>query len=536
MLRELLTEEDKRKMDIYRDSYILFSSETKKKESLHEVLYYWEVAKGDLFHLLGDQFIIKKDFEYSIGLNELEKKFSTMLDTWDPKSYGREKRTAITFAQAYYKWAETLPDNSRWKMSSLLNSYWLAKGVYDHTEVTIDLNGKPYTVRKGQKIMRILSKIAVAYNLPGFEDFRICHSLELNQKKLSGRLVLSIHPLDYWTMSDNNCGWSSCMSWIDQGEYRQGTVEMMNSPYVVVAYLEGDEEADFGNEFTWNDKKWRQLFIVDKSVIIGIKSYPYYNDSITQTALNWLKKLATENLGWEYADSLYELHGRDIMNKEGTQIVATAEFYTSMMYCDFSRSEHPDCYLAPTAKEIKINYSGVSECMWCGNGGTHVHLPKEDALACVECENCNYCVECNRVIYDGDSYYYFDGEYYCEECVTEVANWCVLCGDYYLKKETTAVKILLEDNGNEIVIYDEENYICNDCLRVFKRELVNEARIYKDNEGTLYVWAQDVDIHSPLIPYQLYLQHQGNVKPTPTIPQYLLGTIDADELELVENF
>ena len=38
-------------------------------------------------------------------------------------------------------------------------------------------------------------------------------------------------------MSDNNSGWESCMSWRNNGCYRRGTVEMMNSPYVIVAYL-----------------------------------------------------------------------------------------------------------------------------------------------------------------------------------------------------------------------------------------------------------------------------------------------------------
>ena len=76
--------------------------------------------------------------------------------------------------------------------------------------------------------MRVLSKIATAYNLPGFEDFRIAQSLVTNQANLKGYITLSIHPLDYMTMSDNNCGWDSCMSWQEEGCYRQGTVEMMN--------------------------------------------------------------------------------------------------------------------------------------------------------------------------------------------------------------------------------------------------------------------------------------------------------------------
>lgn len=535
MLRELLLETDKEKMDIYRENYALISSETKDKSPLYDILHYWEEAKEDLFHLLGDQFIIKKDFEYSVGEVELERKFSSMLSTWDPKSYGRENRTAATFKKAYLDWARALPENIRWNMTNLLEPYWLARGEYDGIEITISLNDKPYTLHKGQKIMRILSKIAAAYNIPGFEDFRICHSLELNQRKLSGKLVLSIHPLDYWTMSDNDSDWSSCMSWQETGGFRQGTVEMMNSPYVVVAYLEGDGDFRLNYKTTWNNKRWRQLFIVDKSIIIGIKSYPYHNDSITQTALAWLKELAIKNMGWEYADSLYELRGRDIVNKEGTQIITTADFYTRMMYCDFSSANHPDCYVAPTAKDITINYSGVSECVWCGNTSDVVRLSKAEALVCDECENCNRCAECGKAIYEDDSYYYFNDQYYCEDCVDEVANWCVLCGDYTLKENTTAIKILIEKQDEEIIIFDEENYICNDCISYFKKELANGAEVFKDDEGILYFWAQDVNVSSPLLPNQLYQKFTG-ITPTYTIPQYLLDTINVDKLYRLEDF
>ena len=77
-----------------------------------------------------------------------------------------------------------------------------------------------------------------------FEQMRIKHSQILNKKRLKGTLCLSIHPLDYITISDNNCDWDSCMTWTGDdcpGEYRLGTLEMMNSPSVVVAYLDSKE-------------------------------------------------------------------------------------------------------------------------------------------------------------------------------------------------------------------------------------------------------------------------------------------------------
>lgn len=87
-----------------------------------------------------------------------------------------------------------------------------------------------------------------------FEEFRICQSMCTNTTALEGKLCLSIHPLDYMTMSDNACDWSSCMSWQEDGCYRMGTVEMMNSPCVIVAYLESSHPMYFSREATWNSK------------------------------------------------------------------------------------------------------------------------------------------------------------------------------------------------------------------------------------------------------------------------------------------
>jgi hypothetical protein len=101
-------------------------------------------------------------------------------------------------------------------------------------------DGKVLKIRNGSRPMRSIRKIAESYGIEGFEHFMNKHSECLNQKSLKGTVHMSIHPMDYMTMSDNNEGWESCMSWANDGCYKQGTVEMMNSPCAVVGYLESD--------------------------------------------------------------------------------------------------------------------------------------------------------------------------------------------------------------------------------------------------------------------------------------------------------
>ena len=172
-------------------------------------------------------------------------------------SYGRNERNGSCFLKNYLEWVKnkfpipyTIWDDSALKycyaseedkrlantnsvirnnLTDLICSFTLVDNKYTGEAFTIELkDGKQYVVSKGCKPMKALAKIAEAYDIDGFEDFRICHSLVHNQKKIAGDITLSIHPFDYWTMSDNDCDWDSCMNWTNFGGYRQGTIEMMN--------------------------------------------------------------------------------------------------------------------------------------------------------------------------------------------------------------------------------------------------------------------------------------------------------------------
>lgn len=86
---------------------------------------------------------------------------------------------------------------------------------------------KPLELKSDMKLMRMMAKIVDWFELDkeAFEQFRILHSRVLNDRMINADIVLSIHPLDYLTMSDNACDWESCMNWYQGGDYRLGTVE-----------------------------------------------------------------------------------------------------------------------------------------------------------------------------------------------------------------------------------------------------------------------------------------------------------------------
>ena len=101
------------------------------------------------------------------------------------------------------------------------------------------------TVKNGMKTIRTLQKVLQATHYPNlnlFEDWKNSINKLSATQDIHTNLVISISPLDFMTMSDNACNWSSCMSWSKNGCYRAGTLEMMNSNLTVVAYLEGPTE------------------------------------------------------------------------------------------------------------------------------------------------------------------------------------------------------------------------------------------------------------------------------------------------------
>ena len=67
------------------------------------------------------------------------------------------------------------------------------------------------------KTMRAIRKLCDFFGFYSLKDdflsWRDSISFALTEKSSPKEVVLSIHPLDFLTMSDNNCNWSSCVSW-----------------------------------------------------------------------------------------------------------------------------------------------------------------------------------------------------------------------------------------------------------------------------------------------------------------------------------
>lgn len=446
---DALSVEDLKKIDAYRFSYS--GANRGVAADIKTILRYWNRDKQQLFKRFGEKLIIEKPVEYKESVETISNKLWRLYDC------------DIHFYQFYKK----INAHCWYEIQDLAKN---AMGTDE--EITLP-DGKVFKIVKGMKPMKVARKLAKAYHFETIEcddgdtytidDFCIAHSQCLNQKVLKGDLCISIHPLDYMTMSDNASDWSSCMSWENNGDYRLGTVEMMNSSYVVVAYLKGKEDYKFfdysGNtyfEYSWNNKKWRSLFVVTDDFITSVKPYPYESEDLSKAAM----RLIAETIGWGDDSKIYPFVGGEENQYDGFN--TAIHFQTGAMYNDFGCAKHYICFdpNIKTQEDISpymdYDYSGVTECMECGNE-YYDWSDRCDMLVCDDCQPITYCECCGDRIYDCNDLYDIAGVgtlcYYCYE---ERLTTCQISGEQTCYATDVGIK-----GSNDVI---QEWFVCKDYL------------------------------------------------------------------------
>lgn len=448
-------------IDQYTEEYNVTSSAG--RASLQTLLEPWNKNKQTLYKLLGNNLTVSKTFDMQIEPNKLSEKMDLLFDT--------EESGAI-FYRNLQEWVAQYPlgysdRQACRKLFDLLGSETLANNKWSGSSFSVPRpDGKRLQVQSGCKPIKILCEFAKYWNIKGAEAFRLDHSRVLNNKKYKGTLTLSIHPLDYMTMSDNDSGWDSCMSWVNKGCYRQGTVEMMNSPCVVVAYLASKSPYVISSRYgyEWNNKKWRELFIINKDVIAAVKGYPYQSQPLATNVIAWLADLAKKNLGWNFSDTI--TYTDPDCNFEYNGHTCQLRTETGNMYNDFGRVDENYLRLGQEIidhndeENVYVYYSGPSECMYCGS--TNVDFDGSSALVCTDCYEATYCYVCDQAI-DPDEIYELDGHNYCEDCY----------------------------NDHAIETYDGEVHDIDNCYQVFlaRAHFGDEVNINEDNDS--YIWVYD---------------------------------------------
>lgn len=453
---------DKEKIEFYLNAFSGRENATSGAADLSYILRFWERNKERFYHAFGDQFILRKEISYARPIDEIEKdiyrlrnksEFVNRYRNWVYSKYD-ETIAELRAADNFDKYEVIV--NERDGCLALTDADYIAKSNYEgHSFVISDTpDGNTIKVPHGCKPMRILGKIAQTFGIEGFEEFRIAISQILNQKKISGTFCLSIHPLDFMTMSDNECDWYSCMNWMNGGEFRMGTVEMMNSPVVVIGYLESKKPMSFG-PYEWNSKKWRNLFVVTDDLITSVKDYPYHNEMFCDQMVNWLRNIfgvtSYKELKHIYCDDEY-VEYEDYSFK----------MISNAMYNDFGNKAYVSCAFAINGNSGgDILYSGPTECMNCGEEllaepGSVEGINDMSDLICDACVDVHHCDWCNCRMYGNDNTYEVDGYIICEDCYENNTAVDFFTEETHMETNMESVCLLKEDIGDKVV--EREDY------------------------------------------------------------------------------
>lgn len=464
-----ISDKDKKRLINYIDCY---GVSKQYFVGLDDWLANWSHANQKLFKLLGGELIREFDFSYIMDtdiLYEQIKKLwvdSPFIDSFI--QFVNKKAMNADYIDKYSKDGfVSLCSPSIFKIDKVIAPIKIKKPGCDKS-LQISVGMKP--IRALQKIVEYFKDI---YVFVDFERFRLAHSRILNSKQMKGKLCLSIHPLDFITMSDNASNWTSCMNWVNSGCYSAGTVEMMNSNLVLCCYLKSDKNFIFlpdskkypnfvlngdNSDYEWNDKKWRQLFYVTPDIIMGGKAYPYQKESFTKTILSHLKRLAKENLNWTYqfGPELYKdmIHinsvGEIKNNQDWIYYRETTKhniiWNTNKMYNDMLNDNFTDywCYRNKVKSNKMINVSGKCNCLKCNSdklftsaGYSDDYNDRFENVESVLCSNCLQQFKCDNcfeknihgafirgVMQNGENTYMK----ICDNCVKEYGRYCPTCG------------------------------------------------------------------------------------------------------------
>lgn len=241
-------------------------------------------------------------------------------------------------------------------------------------------------IKEKQKVSRAINKILTLTGVNKHEDYNkefAKFADAINPIKVKRHTVLSIHPIDYYTMSFGN-SWISCHS-IDKknvrkrenhsrGEHSSGTESYMLDGTSMVFYTV-DAEYD-GDKLELQDKINRNMFHYYDGNLIQSRVYPQSCDNgctkLYDDIRNIVQKVVADILE---VPNLWNLHRGYSYCKSSSNTYGTH-------YADYTRFDN--CNVS-TSKEEKFNFNRVNIghkpiCPCCGR----VHT----LSGSIECENC----------------------------------------------------------------------------------------------------------------------------------------------------
>lgn len=149
------------------------------------------------------------------------------------------------------------------RLNDLYTFITLNPDGFKENKLTKDYNYYDTIIPKGMKMIKAFKKFIP--NKEILKELQIAANTVHQNRNIEGTLCISVHPLDYLSISENNEDWTSCHT-LD-GDYRAGNLSYMADSSTVVVYIKSDENEilpNFPDDVPWNSKKWRILLYVSE--------------------------------------------------------------------------------------------------------------------------------------------------------------------------------------------------------------------------------------------------------------------------------
>lgn len=267
------------------------------------------------------------------------------------------------------------------------------------------------------------------------------------KSKRPGCVFLSIHPLDYLSISDNNHNWRSCHS-LEEGDFRFGNLNYLADGVTMVGYYASEKSFESDLErfdgLNWNSKQWRILIHIKekdgKLVVVYNKQYPYQSPQLLTEIDNLLMPYI--NAYYKNCNILKEMEELDDYFLKILPL--TVDGPGTCHYSDLTPGNNTRVRVSNNIEDEKqlkhfIMIGEPVNCIKCGN----YTAINELSGTCEDCEEyqrdddegeCSICGEYFH--YDDLTYVETDDVHVCERCYDEYYQTCAICDEIFKSEDT----------------------------------------------------------------------------------------------------
>lgn len=375
-----------------------------------------EANKETIRNMMGGNKVIVKDTETQIKVDD------------EVKELGFNQYLKVLIEIPYFKNLYVL---RRFIRDCGAISFYDNKTTEEMSYRIINQKGYEEMVRipQGMKITRALKFFTLG-------DDKLLNMLQtkysqiINTSVITGRMCVSVDPMDFLTMSVNNNNWRSCMA-LD-GEYAAGALSYAVDKHTFMVYLKSDKEDEnlkgVPSDVKWNSKKWRCLMYFDEEyeTIISTKQYPFTSSKLMEEAIEMIKEVfGLENWTYKTIDSLYDLN---ISTYSKGLIFNDLEAMNSKMLIH--------CLVKDLDKDDRKIFAG--EEVLCPNCNGDI-IDYGGSFICSGCAERSICENCGGPINSNDELYCVDGMEICYDCMSECCVVCECCYETFWSDDPDVV-------------------------------------------------------------------------------------------------